>query len=306
MEGILARVCPREMPFLELQDQLPDYLREKLLAMEQRYQDPHPILKRLCSLQTFALCSAGIGRKFEGNPEDVKSAEKFYSELVSLEPIREMPFTFLYLLHSRLRINLYGRVAGFQSAQDEEALRTNLFESASMTPAMTPWGRTFLSRVIDETCTLYDTFLTVISAQIVGAGIIMMAPPLMELTHGLPNNEERAEWLARHSDALLEKFTAGLDVSCAFTQRLKGIQRLSLCFDDFTPCSERLKAETRDEMKAAAGKLRTSASLVSTIQARNQLVDIHIPDVANRAVSEVLGLKGAILIQLNDSESPYF
>jgi hypothetical protein len=160
MEGILARVCPKEMPFLDLQDQLPEYLREKLLAMEQRYQDPHPILKRLCSLQSFALCSAGIGRKFEGNPEDVKSAEKFYSELVSLESIRSMPFTFLYLLHSRLRVNLYGRVAGFQSAQDEEAFQTNLFESASMTPAMTPWGRTFLSRVVDEICTLYDTFRT--------------------------------------------------------------------------------------------------------------------------------------------------
>jgi hypothetical protein len=39
---------------------------------------------------------------------------------------------------------------------------------------------------------------SVVSAQFVGAGIIMMAPPFMGLTQGLPNNEERVEWLVSH------------------------------------------------------------------------------------------------------------
>jgi hypothetical protein len=75
----------------------------------------------------------------------------------------------------------------------------------------------------------------------------MVGEPHPHLLYALNHRQNQA----RHSDALLKRFTDGLDLSCAFTQRLKGIQQLSLRFDEFTPSSERLKAETRDEMKVA-------------------------------------------------------
>jgi hypothetical protein len=158
VEAILARMCPKELPHLDLEDIIFDpYLKQELCHVYMQYQDPHPLLKFLCTLQSLAICATEVGLRY-AHTGQISVMEDVYFSLTKLEAVKESPFAWLYLLHSRLKITLHDQISEDWLAGDENPFKETLLEAALHTPRMTPYQRRFLFKVVNESQLMYYQF----------------------------------------------------------------------------------------------------------------------------------------------------